>query len=307
MALVKSIVREMPDRSLRSVYPFHLSMEGLEKAIICRDDEDYDILVKYIFLCALCKNVIVVTYVVVSNHLHVILLAETQADALAFGNEIRRRYAMWFSHKYQERKLYHKKCVDVQLLDSDYYLRNAIAYVFRNALDNSQSIDNYPWSGYRAMFSYGKINVWTRPAATLTKREREAVFHTNDSLEGIPWRINAEGRLEPASVCDYKYAESAFNNSQSFLMKAIGSVNCAQMEQQLVDNPRIRMLDSDFFKHISMLSERWFSKPISELSLEQKARLLPYVYRTTNTSVAQLARGFGLDRETVTKFLHKTK
>lgn len=307
MALVKSIVREMPDRSLRSVYPFHLSMEGLEKAIICRDDEDYDILVKYIFLCALCKNVIVVTYVVVSNHLHVILLAETQADALAFGNEIRRRYAMWFSHKYQERKLYHKKCVDVQLLDSDYYLRNAIAYVFRNALDNSQNIDNYPWSGYRAMFSYGKINVWTRPAATLTKREREAVFHTNDSLEGIPWRINAEGRLEPASACDYKYAESAFNNSQSFLMKAIGSVNCAQMEQQLVDNPRIRMLDSDFFKHISMLSERWFSKPISELSLEQKARLLPYVYRTTNTSVAQLARGFGLDRETVTNFLHKTK
>ena len=214
---------------------------------------------------------------------------------------------MWFSHKYQERKLYHKKCVDVQLLDSDYYLRNAIAYVFRNALDNSQSIDNYPWSGYRAMFSYGKINVWTRPAATLTKREREAVFHTNDSLEGIPWRINAEGRLEPASACDYKYAESAFNNSQSFLMKAIGSVNCAQMEQQLVDNPRIRMLDSDFFKHISMLSERWFSKPISELSLEQKARLLPYVYRTTNTSVAQLDRGFGLDRETVTNFLHKTK
>ena len=65
MALVNAVVREMPDGSPRRVFPFHLSLEGLEKAIICRDEKDYDILVKYVFLCALKKNVRVVTYVVV--------------------------------------------------------------------------------------------------------------------------------------------------------------------------------------------------------------------------------------------------
>ena len=69
--MLRAVVREMPDGSTRYVYPFHLSLEGLEKAIICRDEEDYDVLVKYIFLCGLKKNVIIVTYVVVSNHLHV--------------------------------------------------------------------------------------------------------------------------------------------------------------------------------------------------------------------------------------------
>lgn len=307
MAFVKSIVREMPNGSARYVYPFHLSMEGLEKAIICRDNEDYDILVKYIFLCARRKNVIVVTYVVVSNHLHVILLAENVVAAIEFGNEIRRRYAMWFTHKWHERKLYQKRCVDVQFLDTDYYLRNAIAYVFRNALDNGGSIIDYPWSGYRALFCGGKSKVPTRSVASLTKREREEIFHTNDCLADVNWRINTNGELEPVSCCDYVYAESAFNNSQSFLFKAIGTVNQAQMQQQLVDNPRVRMLDEDFFKHLSMLSDRWFSKPIAELSLEQKTRLIPYVYRTTNTYAKQLARGFGLDPAKISEILQQNR
>ena len=85
--MLKAIVREMPDGSARRVYPFHISLEGLEKAIICRDDQDYDVLVKYIFLCALSKNVRVVTYVVVSNHLHVIVLAEDLEQAKACGDE----------------------------------------------------------------------------------------------------------------------------------------------------------------------------------------------------------------------------
>lgn len=303
MANVQAVVREMPDGSFRRVYPFHLSLEGLEKAIICRDEEDYDILVKYVFLCAMQKNVLVVTYVVVSNHLHVILLAEKSKQAKACGEEIRRRYAMWFSHKYHERKLYHNKCVDVQWIDTDWYLRNAIAYVFRNALDNSDNLERYPWSGYRACFSGGRCNVWTRPAASLTKRETESIFHTNDSVAGTKWLINAEGGLEPVSTCDYNYIESAFNGSQAYLLKTIGTVNMAEMQERLVDAPRTRMFDGDFYKTVNEVSERWFKKTISELSLIEKIRLIPYISRTTNTTVPQLARTFGLDREKVSEIL----
>ena len=84
--MMRAIVREMPDGSARRVYPFHVSLEGLKKAIICRDEEDYDVMVKYVFLCAMAANVRVVTYVVVSNHLHVILLAENYEHAKACGD-----------------------------------------------------------------------------------------------------------------------------------------------------------------------------------------------------------------------------
>ena len=307
MAIVKAIVREMPDGSARRVYPFHLSLEGLEKAIICRDEEDYDILVKYVFLCALRKNVIVATYVVVSNHLHAILLAEDDIVAGDYGNEVRRRYAMWFSRKYRERILYHDKCVDVRLLDTYWYIRNAIAYVFRNALDNGKSIDSYPWSGYRAVFCNGQSKGWTRPVSSLTKREKESFFHTNEDISATGWKIDINGRLEPASACDWEYIESAFDNSQAFLFKIIGEVNVSQMQQELVDGPRVRMLDSEFFKMISSLSERWFSKPVAQLSLTEKMRLIPYVSRTSKTSIPQLARGFGLDREKIAEILRKNR
>ena len=303
MAMLRAIVREMPDGSTRSVYPFHVSLEGLKKAIICRDDEDYDVMVKYVFLCALCKNVRVVTYVVVSNHLHVILLAENEAQARAYGDEIRRRYAMWFSHKYHERRLYHQKCVDAQWIDTDWYLRNAIAYVFRNALDNGDSVEKYPWSGYRALFRKGRCDVWTRPVSSLTKRERETIFHTNDSVADVPWLINADGQLEPVSTCDYEYVEDAFDGSQAYLLKTIGSVNVAEMKQKLIDGPRTRMLDGEFFKHVSSVSDRWFGKPVSELSRVEKTRLIPYISHTTYTSVPQLARAFGMDRDEIADIL----
>ena len=307
MAIVKAIVREMPDGSARRVFPFHLSLEGLEKAIICRDEEDYDILVKYVFLCALNKNIDVVTYVVVSNHLHVILLAEDDIKAKYYGNEVRRRYAMWFSRKYRERILYHDNCVDVRLLDTYWYVRNAIAYVFRNALDNGKSIESYPWSGYRAVFCNGQSKVWTRPVSALTKRERETIFHTNDDLSSLGWLIDTNGYLEPASACDWQYVEAVFNNSQAFLLKTIGEVNVSQMQQELVDGPRTRMLDTEFFKMISSLSERWFSKPVSQLSITEKMRLIPYVYRTSKTSIPQLARGFGLERDTIAEILQRNR
>ena len=79
------------------------------------------------------------------------------------------------------------------------------------------------------------------------------------------------------------------------------------MQQELVDGPRIRMLDSEFFKTISSLSERWFSKPVAQLSLTEKMRLIPYVYRTSNTSVPQLARGFGMERDKIAEILRKNK
>ena len=63
------------------------------------------------------------------------------------------------------------------------------------------------------------------------------------------------------------------------------------------------MLDGEFFKHVSSVSDRWFSKPVSELSRVEKTRLIPYISHTTYTSVPQLARAFGMDRNEIADIL----
>lgn len=268
-------------------------MKGTESSVLCRDDDDYDALVKIIAVSSWRKNVIVVIYIVVSNHCHVVVLSPSQVEALAFGEEIKRVYSMWFSRKYGERGVLRRIQTSAIWLDSDWYVRNALAYVPRNALDNGCNVDEYRWSGYSAMFRKADISSG-RLVSGLTRREKERLLHTGEDLSSVGWMLDSAGRLIPTSFCDSKYLEQAFEGSQAFFLKTIGSLNPAEMSQKLVDSPRTRVTDGELLKSVEELSNRWFGSGLAGLSVERKLRLLPYVFRTRKTSSHQMARVLGL-------------
>lgn len=298
------VSRKMPDGSIRNVQPFHISMEGLEKVILCRDDRDYDAMVKTLCVCARRKNVLIIVYAVVSNHSHVAVLAAGYKEADAFGQEVKRIYAMWFSRRYGEERILRKTDVKAISLDSDWYVRNALAYILRNALDNGCNVNEYRWSGYRAMFRKDCPDTPSgRQISSLTKMERRRIMHTGDRLDNVGWRLDTAGRLIPSSFCDYLYLEQAFENDQAFFLKTIGGQNPAEMKLKLIDNPRTRLPDSEFYKTVDETSLRWFQIDISHLSLNQKARIIPFIQRTMHTTIPQLARTFGLSREQVSSIL----
>ncbi|MCR5326610.1 MAG: hypothetical protein K6E37_07690 [Bacteroidales bacterium] len=294
--------RRMPDGSVRIVVPFHICLKGLECAVLCRDDEDYDALVKIIFLSARACNVIVVIYIVLSNHYHVSVLAVSEESADACGLEIKRRYSMWVNHKYGERGILLRAQSSALPLNDRWHIRNALAYIPRNALDNGCNIDTYQWSGYRAMFrSDGPENF--RPVSGLTRREAKAIFHTGDILDGVPWLIDGQNALVPRSACDYEYLEQAFEHDQAFFLKTIGSLNLAETRYAIEEKPFNMLPDSELLKAVNDESRKWFGMDIGAMSLMKKYRLLPYVYRTYRTSVAQLARVFSISREQISQLL----
>lgn len=139
--------------------------------------------------------------------------------------------------------------------------------------------------------------------SALTKREISQVLHTRDKLVDVCWLLDGQQRLIPSSFCDTDYLEQAFNNDPAFWLRTIGSVNPAEMDEKLVDGPRRMLPDSNFFKVVDDTARRWFSSEIGALPPEKKFRLLPYIWRTRKTSIAQLARIFGLERATVKKVL----
>lgn len=312
---MKRIVsRVLPDGSIRNVQPYHVCLEGLEDAVLCRDDEDYDAFVKIIAVAARRKNVVVVIYAVVSNHCHVTVLSPCQDDADAYGEEIKRMASMWISRRYGERKILRRTHMKAPLLDSDWYTRNTLAYVPRNALDNGCNVNDYPWSGYQAMFrkekvdnspSYGKGPPWR--VREMTRREHRAYFHTGDDLSDVPWIIDSDGHLIPDSFCDTEYLEQAFNQDQAFFIRIIGTLNVAEMREKLVDAPRTLLPDSEAFHDAADISRRWFGLELPALSRIQKMRIIPYFHRTRKTTVAQLARIFTLKREEVRTILFPGK
>lgn len=299
------VTRCLPDGTVRQVHPFHISMEGLKTLVLCRDDEDYDAMVKILCVAARRKNVIVIIYAVVSNHCHVAVLAVSQRDADAFGQEIKKLYAMWFNRKYGGKATLRGVDVKAILLDNDWYVRNALAYIPRNALDNGCSINNYRWSGYRAMFAPEDLQPNTRAVASLSKRERESILHTGDNLVDVKWLIDDRGELVPKSFCDHFYLEQAFERDPAFFLKTIGSQNAAEMQNKLIDSPRVMLPDSEYLKQVDEICLRWFQAEISTISFERKARLIPYLFRTTHTTVPQLARVTGLQREMIARIIRK--
>lgn len=304
----RTVLRQMPDGSVRYAQPYHVSMEGQKTVVLCRDDEDYDAMVKIICVCARRKNVIVIIYAVVSNHSHVAILAICQEDADAFSEEIKRMYSMWFSRKYGRTGIMRTVDVKALLLDSDWYTRNALAYVPRNALDNGCNVDEYPWSGYKAMFSTAPYaSPSARKIADMTKIERRDVMHTGDKLTDVRWLVDDNGRLIPKSICDFEYLEQAFEHDQTYFLKTIGGQNSAEMRHKLVEAPRHMLTDNEFLKIAEETSQRWFSSPIDQISIDRKIRLIPCLFRTVKTTVPQLSRSFGLPREEVSHILARPK
>lgn len=294
-------VRTLPDGNVRHVQPFHVCIKGLETAVLCRDDQDYDMMVKTICVTAWRKNVIVIIYAVVSNHSHIAVLAAKQQDADNFGIELKKIYSMWFSGKYRERKILRHVEVKALCLDNDWYVRNALAYIPRNALDNGSNVNEYPWSGYNAMFC--TLLPSGRNVCSMTKREIKQVLHTKEDLSMVKWQVDGSGKLVPFSFCDHAYLEQAFNNDQAFFLKTIGGLNAAEMHYAIEEKPYQMLPDAEFIKAAEEVSQRWFAKNLVDLSLDRKNRLIPYLYRTMKTSIPQLSRVTGLSRDIIARML----
>lgn len=301
-------LRELPDGTITRVYPFHISLKGLESRVLCRDDSDYDVFVKYICICARRKNVILIIYAVVSNHAHCVILAPGQAAADAFAEDIKKLFSMHFARKYGDNSVMKGMDAAAIWLDSDYYLRNAIAYVVRNAMDNgATSIQEYRWTGFRAMFCGGKPpkGIATRSVKDLTKREIRMIMRTGDKLDDVRWLINRENELEPVSICDWRYVEEAFLHEQSFFLRLVGGVNTGEMNTMLEEAPRTKRTDAELLVSVNEVAQRWFKKDVRELSIEKKARLLLYIHHSFRSDPSQLARVFELSRDTVLRCLGK--
>lgn len=305
MAYVKAVVRTLPDGSVEAVLPFHISFEGLEQNIICRDDSDCDAMVKIIAICAKRKNVIIIIYAVVSNHAHIAVLARNYWEAKAFAEDVKKMYSMYFKTKYGESKSLKGTDINVQFLDNDWYLRNALAYIPRNAYDNgATNLADYKWTGFRAFFRKPADNSKTRKVSNMSTREQRRIFHSGDNLTGTKWEVNENEELEPSSFCDVEYLEEAYNHDETFFFRSIGGLNIAEMNEKLVIAPRVMKTDADFLKELDAISERWFKTNVRNLAQSQKARILIYVYRVMKTTVAQMARTMGMEKDDIRRLLN---
>ena len=305
MAFQRVVSRTLPDGSVAKVYPFHLSLEGLENNLLCRDEEDYDVVEKFMYVSAWQCNVLVVSHVVMSNHGHQCVLAPSMEHVHRMEEILKQRCSMRIAKKYGEHNVLLGTSADIQLLDSDWYVRNVLAYIPRNVMELGIRPEDYRWCSYRALFMNGVSADGMQKVSALTRREKEALMHTHLDLSRVSWQLDRDGHLVPVTCCDWQYQEAAFGHDQAFFLKTVGTVNCAEMEQKLVHNHRSMRSDAAFLLTVDELADRWFQRKPFELTIEQKIRLLPYLYHCYHTTVPQLARCLRIEQSDVKRVLGK--
>lgn len=294
--------RKLPDGRTTYVRPFHISMEGLESALICRDEEDYDGMVKKIFLCAIRCNVIVIIYAVVSNHAHIAVLCEGVTDAKKYAEDLKKSQSMWLRHKYGDEKILKGSNCDIRELDTVRYARNVMAYIPRNAVDaRSISITSYKWSGIRAMFCDGKIPANCKTAKSLPTRLQRQILHTKD-IPQCNFYLNPNNELEPVCFCDWQYLESLFNHDQAFYFRILGEVDTASINYDILARHH-QLKDSDFLRIADDLSMQYFKKSVFQLTPREKIRLITLLRNRVRLSVPQICRCMKMERATIAEVL----
>lgn len=298
------IRRELPDGSLIEFFPYHVCTEGHEDRNVCQDEEDLRVAQNFIAICAKRADVIISVFCVLNTHIHSIVLAPSIKEATRFIESYKISYSKYYSKKYGGNKeIYNTTKSTPILIDDDRYLRNAICYTLRNALDTGHRVDNYKWSSYRSLFKSSAVH--GVKISELKYRDRRAILKTGEDLSKCNWLIDNEGVILPESFCYVQYAEAAFYNNHRYFLRCLGLTDDAQMEQKLVTNNTTRCSTEDIMLMAKSKSRHIYGKELESLTTDEKIPILKIIRYSMRASEAQLSRCFEMHPDKIHLILQK--
>ena len=164
-------------------------------------------------LAAHYTEAILLAYVFMSNHVHIIVRTE---DPERFMMKFRYAYNKYFNAKYHRRgRLGEEQFFKIEL-EGLYHLLTAIAYVLRNPVHHGICATpfGYEFSSIRGMFR--KEFGW-QTAEGILPRKSAYQFIPSRSVLPERYQMSSEGMILPETVIDAQDIEHQFSTARSFL------------------------------------------------------------------------------------------
>lgn len=284
---------------------YHISTEGLEQVTLLKDEEDYRVAWNYLALVAWRTGVDIVAFVLMSNHIHTLLACRDIIQARKAIALFKQLLSTYLRNKYGVSHVLHNSSDSISLIDSIKYLRNCIAYIFRNPISARicTKPEEYKWSSYHSCFRSAACGN-ARNMADMKYRERRQVMHSSRNLSECPLLVDDYGYVTLDSFVRNDIVSNAFLNSGKSFMYHLGSCNDAKTEYELVYQPMREVTDNDMYEEVSRyVAVRFRDKAISDLTTAEKCSILKALFFNHKTTVPQLSRIIGLPRELVRKML----
>ena len=298
----------MEEADIRDLYDgnfYHVCTNGLEQITLLKDDEDYKAAWNYLALSAWKTGALIIVFIIMSNHIHEILVCRDAAHADKTIKLFKKMLSLYLKNKYGLTKPLHRTKDCISLIDTVRYLKNCIAYILRNAVCARICVkpEDYPWSSYASCFSCnGKEKAL--PVALLTFSQKRRILKTGLDLSTCPFRIGEEGLITLESFVRSDIVERAYGHSGKSFLYYLGCCNDAKMEYELTLQPLMHVNDHDMNETVTKyVAHRFRGKSISELTSAEKCSILKPLFFNNRTSIPQLSRILGMSRQIIQRIL----
>lgn len=281
--------------------PFwHICTDGQSMEIICETEEDYKFAVTVIAIAAALTGVKILTFQVMSNHIHVIVEG-LESMCKDFFSEVKRRLRRYrnSNSRFASFEKFEASFIPIDNLRS---MRYEIAYSNRNGYLANPSCTpfSYTWGAGYLYFNPHAFVTDAAPFGDLTRDEKLKMCRSR--IPDLPaGYMVKDGLILPQSFCAIKYGESLFRDAHQYF--SIVSKNYeaySEIAKRLGDD--VFLTDDEMFAALSMLAKKKYGDGrVTLLPNASKIELAKTLRSDYNASEGQIQRMLRLDRGTVSE------
>ena len=274
-----------------------ITTEHLKAGLWFRDEEDFKVGMNFVAIQVHASRVVVLSFILMSNHVHFVVKADSKKDAEAFIEGFKHRYSLYLRRKYGVKEFLRGNGVRIDPISwYDEDPEKAIAYVEMNcvAANICSHPSQYPWGTGCLFFDQRKPD--GRPLGTFSKRACKRLLHSD--VESLPenWLVGADGYILPQSYVDVAAVEACFKTPQRmnwFLLNSSKAKKRLDADENL---PAFR--DQVILAAIPDLCQSLFGKrEFSQLARKEQVEFVRQLRFRFSAHVNQIARVCGLTYE----------
>ncbi|MBY4595894.1 REP-associated tyrosine transposase [Ottowia caeni] len=133
-----------------AAYPHHIILRGNNRQPIFRDADDYQRMLRYLRDFSIENKVAVHAYVLMTNHLHLLLTPETNEGVPRMMQALGRRYVRYFNDRHARTGTLWEGRYRSSLIDAERYLLACMVYIDLNPVRAGLVAEpgDYAWSSY---------------------------------------------------------------------------------------------------------------------------------------------------------------
>lgn len=284
------------ERELRLEDIYHVCTDGMSRNILFKDDKDFIKGMNAVAVCRLTFGVGILCFCLMSNHVHFIIKG-TYDECVGFIRLYKKRMNGLLEGANTD--------VSVKPINTEDYLKTAIAYVLRNPVAAKLPIvpGEYRWSSGNCYFAdasmYGRRFTKASDFGSTEMRKR---FNTRHALPG-DYLITEEGIIWPRCYVDYKTVERLYRTPAAFLYHLAKNMD---MENELTTDilRKANYSDQELYNSASTICHSQFGKEtLGQLSIEEKLSIARIVRKKYGASAKQISRITGLDPQLLKELL----